>query len=77
MSQKVISTSNDLTTQNQHAKWKRLFKTQPWRGVVGGGGGVVKSLCSMQWRSQDFSEGEAIVTTQFEGRPGVFPPEMF
>ena len=22
-------------------------------------------MCCMQWRSQDFSEGEAIVTTQF------------
>ena len=28
----------------------------------------------VQWRSQDFSEGEAIVTTQFLGGSGGMPP---
>ena len=32
-----------------------------------------KHCVHMQWRSQDFSEGEAIVTTQFYEGPGACP----
>ena len=46
---------------------------------------VVCMFCSLnfahidsyaQWRSQDFSEGEAVVTTQFSGVRGHAPPEI-
>ena len=49
--------------------------------VVEAGTTVLNALCilqssmySYQWRSQDFSEGEAIVTTQLYGGPRAWPP---